>query len=154
MSTPRRLGWFGVVGGLLAQASAYGVAMVGDPADPVVAWLAVVGISATMAGTLVIGALRGDTLSGPARLAAIVLLVVPLVAFAAALLLPAETAIDPLLLGLPRRAAIVLIGVGILPVLVLPLAYARDTSTTSLSTEGLAALRAEAERLRTATRVE
>lgn len=43
-------------------------------------------------------------------------------AFAAALLLPAAS--EPLVLGVPRRAAIVLYGIGVLPALVLPLAYA------------------------------
>lgn len=43
-------------------------------------------------------------------------------AFAAALRLPGAG--EPLLLGLPLRAAIVLYGVGLLPALILPLAYA------------------------------
>ncbi len=42
--------------------------------------------------------------------------------FIAALTLPGAG--EPLLLGIPRRAAIVLYGVGLLPVLILPVAYA------------------------------
>lgn len=148
MSIVRRLGWLGVVGGLLSQAAAYAVAILASPEAPAVAWLAMVGIAATLAGTLVIGALRNNRLSRPAMLAAMVLLVVPLAAFAAALLLPPETATGPLLLGLPRRAALVLYGVGILPLFILPIAYARDPEATVLDADGLTALRAEAERLR------
>lgn len=148
MSIARPLGWLGVVGGLLAQAAAYLVAMTSGPDAAAIPWLAMIGIAATLSGTLVIGALRHGRISPNAALAAIVLLVVPLGAFAAALLLPAETATGPLLFGLPRRAAIVLFGIGVLPLFILPFAYARDTTAESLSAESLAALRDEAARLR------
>lgn len=148
MSTARSLGWIGLVGGLLAQLGAYLVAIALGPATPAVAWLAMIGIAASLSGTLVIGALRNDRLSRPAVLAAIVLLLVPLVAFGGALLLPAESAAGPLMLGLPRRAALVLLGVGVLPLFILPFAYAHDTNSAPLDAEALTALRAEADRLR------
>lgn len=153
MSIARPLGWVGVVGGLIAQLGAYVVAIAMAPDLPAVAWLAIVGIAATMSGTLVIGATRHGRLSTPAAVAAIVLLLVPLGVFGAALLLPPETATDPLLLGLPRRAALVLLGVGVLPLLILPVAYAHDPHNASLDAEALTALRAEAEHLRTGARV-
>ena len=148
MSIARPLGWFGVVGGLLAQAFAYVIAVMSGPAAVSIPWFAMIGIAATLSGTLVIGALRQDRVSPHAALAAIVLLVVPLAAFAAAMLLPPESANGPLLLGLPRRAAIVLFGIGVLPLFVLPFAYARDTGAAALSAESLAELREEAARLR------
>ena len=148
MSIAHPLGWVGVVGGLLAQLGAYLVAIAAGPDTVAVAWLAMIGIAASMSGTLVIGALRNDRLSRPAALAAMVLLIVPLLAFGAALVLPAETATGPLLLGLPRRAALVLFGVGVLPLCILPFAYASDANNAPLDAEALAALRAEARRLR------
>ena len=105
MSLARPLGWVGVVGGLLAQLGAYLVAMAVAPDAPSVVWLAIVGISTSLSGTLVIGATRNGRLSRPAILAALVLLLVPLSAFSAAVLLPVESPTDPLVLGLPRRAA-------------------------------------------------
>jgi hypothetical protein len=74
--------------------------------------------------------------------------VIPLIGFGAALLLPAETATGPLWLGLPRRAAMVLLGIGLLPLFVLPFAYARDSGDVQLDADALSALRAEAIRLR------
>jgi hypothetical protein len=148
MIAPRLLGWTLLVGGLLAQFAAYLIAIAIDPEATVAAWLAVVGIVATMCGTLVIGALRNDRLSRPASVAAVVLLVIPLIGFGAALLLPAETATGPLWLGLPRRAAMVLLGIGLLPLFVLPFAYARDSGDVQLDADALSALRAEAIRLR------
>jgi hypothetical protein len=154
MTIARPLGWFGVVGGLLAQVAAYTLAMMSGPEVAAIPWLGITGIAATMSGTLVIGALRQDRLSLHAAIAAAVLLLVPLAAFSAVLLLPQETASGPLLLGLPRRAAIVLFGIGVLPVFLLPVAYARDNSAASLSAESLAELRSEAARLRGAERVD
>jgi hypothetical protein len=45
--------------------------------------------------------------------------------FVVVLLLPAPVAGGPLLLGLPRLTAILLLSVGALPLVVLPIAYAR-----------------------------
>ena len=148
MSVARPLGWVGVVGGLLAQLGAYVVAIAVGPDAPAIAWLAIIGIAMTLAGTLVIGATRNGRLSRPATLAAVVLLLVPLLTLGGALLLPPETATSSLLLGLPRRAALVLLGLGVLPLFILPFAYASDANITALDAETLAGIRAEAERLR------
>lgn len=149
MNFARPLGWIGLVGGLLAQLAAYVIALRVDPGHPTVAWLSVVGISTSLSGTLVIGAVRNNALSRPATLAAWVLLLVPLLAFGGALLLPVESPGDPLILGLPRRAALVLLIVGVLPLFMLPLAYASDSSNGPLDAEALRALRTEAAQLRT-----
>lgn len=143
-----RLGWLALVGGLLAQAATYIVAMVISPEAPLIAWLAVLGIAATLTGTLVLGAARGDTLSRPAKVAALSLFVILVGCFAAAMLLPPEGVDGPLWLGLPRRAAIVLFGVGVLPMLILATAYAMDTRGDPLDAEALAELHRECARLR------
>jgi hypothetical protein len=54
--------------------------------------------------------------------------------------LPAES--EPLWLGLPRRAAIVLYGVGLLPMFVLPVAYALTFDRVTLRPEDIVAVRA------------
>jgi hypothetical protein len=54
--------------------------------------------------------------------------------------LPGES--EPLWLGLPRRAAIVLYGVGLLPMFVLPVAYALTFDRVTLRPEDIVAVRA------------
>jgi len=63
--------------------------------------------------------------------------------FGLALALPAGApGSEPLLLGLPRRAAIVVFGIGLLPVLVLPVAYALTFEAQTLRDEDLERVRA------------
>jgi hypothetical protein len=58
------------------------------------------------------------------------------IGFGAALALPAtEGPLSRLWLGLPARAAIVIYGVGLLPIFVLPIAYALTFETQTLSAE-------------------
>lgn len=109
------------------------------------AWVMAVAIPLAMVATMALGAARtGQPHGGLRRLMlpfAVVLLIM-LGAFAAALLLPAAG--EQLLLGLPRRAAIVLYGVGILPVLILPLAYALTFDDLTLTEEDIARVRGAA----------
>jgi hypothetical protein len=51
-----------------------------------------------------------------------------------------------LLLGLPIRAAIVIYGIGLLPIVVLPVAYALTFDTQTLSESDIARVREMAER--------
>jgi len=145
-----RIGWFALVSGLAAQVACYLVAWRAS-AGTTASVLAIYGTSASLAGVLVLGALRRGRLSTPARIAALAVFVIPVVGFGAAFLLPPDSAAAPLWLGLPRRAAIVLLGVGILPVLLLPVAYLRDHDAP-LDDATLAALVAEGKRLRQPSR--
>jgi hypothetical protein len=115
-----------VAAGTVGLALAFVLAIFGGGDRPVVSWLAVSGTSAAMAGALAAGAVKGERLSRWALVAVLVVLFVPLVGLGAALLLPASGAAEPLLLGLPLRAAIVVYGVGFLPVLILPACFALD----------------------------
>ena len=64
------------------------------------------------------------------------------IGFGAALALPAtEGPLSTLWLGLPARAAIVIYGVGLLPIVVLPLAYALTFETQTLSAEDVERVR-------------
>ncbi|MBA2239290.1 MAG: hypothetical protein H0W24_11405, partial [Lysobacter sp.] len=51
-------------------------------------------------------------------------------------------AAEPLLFGLPQRAAIIVYGVGLLPTLVLPVAYALTFEAQTLRDEDLERVRA------------
>jgi hypothetical protein len=65
------------------------------------------------------------------------------IGFGAALALPAtEGPLSTLWLGLPARAAIVIYGVGLLPIVVLPVAYALTFETQTLSAEDVERVRA------------
>lgn len=126
MRTTRGPWLLAVAAGVLALAAAFVLAarLPGDA--PIVSWLAIAGSATAMAGALAAGAIRGGRLSRWALVAVSVVLLVPLVGFGLALSLPPESVEAPLVLGLPLRAAIVLLGVGFVPVIVLPACYALD----------------------------
>lgn len=110
-------------------------------------WAMVAGVALLLPGTLLLGALRPGR--DARRLVAMALLLglLLLTAFGAALLLPTSAADEPLLLGLPRRAAIVIYGIGLLPMLLLPWAFARDFRDFGLDAERLERIRRECARL-------
>lgn len=141
-----RLGWIGLVGGLLFQAISYLSAFL--PAFSIPAWFTPLGVASVLTGTLILGASRGGRLSHTAALSAIAMFVILMVCLVAASVLPIEDATGPLWLGMPRRAAIVLIGVGVVPMLVLTLAYARDQRDHALDAGALDRLRRECAQLR------
>lgn len=131
---------------------AYGAAIASGEVPSWTPWIVAISTSVAMVATMALGAARaGRPLGGLRRLLvpfAAVLLIL-LGAFAAALLLPATS--EPLILGLPRRAAIILFGIGILPALILPVAYALTFDELTLTDEDIervrdAASRAEAEK--------
>jgi hypothetical protein len=124
MRGARRSGLGVLVSGVVAQALAMIAAAAG--AEAVAAWLGVIGTTASLVGALVMGAARDGKLSRSAIAATVTVAVMLLGGLAAALLLPPESANGPLWLGLPRRAAILLVGIGIVPALVLPACYALD----------------------------
>lgn len=117
----------------VAYASAYAA---GGP--PVWAgWLFAAGVTGALVATLALGAMRRDR--GLGRLVAPFVLMTVMIGagFIAVFALPDLGAGEPLLLGLPRRAAIVLYGIGLLPTLVLPVAYALTFADQTLRQEDL-----------------
>jgi len=122
-------------------AAAYGAAFLPGGAPRWAPLLLATGSVGTMVSVMVMGAARpGRTLGalGPVFGAVFVLLAA---AFALALLLPPETAGSALWLGLPRRAAILIYGIGLLPVVLLPVAYAATFDRVTLSDADLARFR-------------
>lgn len=136
-----RAGLGAVIIGTLAQGVAYLLTLLGA-APREAAWLMVIGIALALAGTAWLGpaAAHGSRWRVVGGLS---ILAVLLVGFSAALLLPGG-ADEPLWFGLPRRAAILLLGIGIFPVLLVPTAYAMDFDATGLDERGLVELRARA----------
>ncbi len=128
----------GVIGIALAYASAFfppSIAFIGP-------WLMAIMVPLVLFATMILGAVRGTR--GLGRLALPFLLVFVLVAggFVVALLLPAEAADVRLFLGLPPRAAVILYGVGLLPLFMLPMVYALTFDTLTLTDEDIARVRA------------
>ena len=145
--TWRGAGLSGVVAGTLCAGGAYATAWLSGGTSPAAPWLMVACIALTLPGTVLLGA--GRSTRQPWLIGAAVVLVILLPGvLAAALLLPHETPADRLLLGLPRRLALVVYGIGLVPALILPLAFARDFRDDGLDPDGLKALRDECARLR------
>ena len=110
--------------GTLGLALAYGVAL--RPGDAL-SWAAFAlawGTGALLAGLLTLGATRRDGVPWPA---AVLFLATGLWVAGGLTLLLARPGLDPadapLVWGLPRRAAFLLLGIGLAPGLVVPLAY-------------------------------
>lgn len=138
----RRAGLSLLVLGLLAVAAAYAL-VIADSALRAAPWWLALGTTSVLAGMAIMGiARRGRATPLLARAAALccvsvaVGLVIPLV-------LPAPSAGEPLFLGLPRPTAMLLLLVGLLPLVLLPLAYAIAFEREVLSQDDLAAMRDE-----------
>lgn len=138
----------GIVLGALFIAVAYASAWLpeGTPAWGV--WCMILGSALVMSATMALGALRSGVRAGRAALLAGFLLVVILGGFGAPILLPVETAGSPMFLGLPLRVAIEVFGVGLLPVVVLPVLFAVEFRAGGLDDVALAELRNRAAAVR------
>lgn len=131
----------------LLVAAAYGSAFLPGGAPTWAPWLMVVGTAGLMVSTMALGATRRKHLRQLALPFALVFLII-VVGFGAVLLRPAEGPGTPLWLGLPPRAAIVLYGIGLLPLLAVPLVYALTFDAVTLSTADLERVRRAAAALR------
>jgi len=128
--------------GISAIASGY-LAAFSTAGTPIwAAWLLALGIPVALGGIMILGAARGRRGIGPLRIPFAFVVVVLVIGFGAALALPAtEGPLSTLWLGLPARAAIVIYGVGLLPIVVLPIAYALTFETQTLSAEDVERVR-------------
>jgi hypothetical protein len=135
---------FGLVTSVALIACAYVSALVGNGAPaPWAPWCFAVGVPGAIVGVMVLGAARGKR-GGIGRL------IVPMAfvglaltsGFGLALALPAnEAEASPLVLGLPVRAAIILYGIGLMPIVVLPIAYAMTFETQTLNADDIERVR-------------
>ncbi len=131
-------------------AVAYAALFLAAP-SPAPAWAPLslaVGANGIIITLMAIGAVRRDTMPRSLAWTFVGLFVLCAGAFVFALLMPAqEGAGGPLLLGLPLRTAVVLYGVGVVPIAVLPFAYAFTFESSTLSDDDLAAVRAARARM-------
>ena len=105
-------------------------------------WLLAFGIPGALGGVMVLGAARERGGVGPLALPFAFVIITLTVGFCLALGLPAnEGPGSTLWLGLPLRAAIVVYGIGLMPVVVLPVAYALTFGTQTLSAEDVERVR-------------
>ena len=127
---------------ILAIAVGYGAAFGRDGTPVWAPWLLALGIPVSLGAIMILGATRGQEGIGPLKLPFLFVVAVLAIGFCAALALPAtESPLSKLWLGLPARAAVVIYGIGLLPIVVLPVAYALTFETQTLSAEDVERVR-------------
>jgi hypothetical protein len=140
--TTRRTALVALVAGILAIALGYAAAFLPGGAPPWAPWLLALGIPIALGAIMILGAARGRMGIGPLKSPFAFVVAVLAIGFGAALALPAtESALSRLWLGLPARAAIVIYGIGLLPIIVLPVAYALTFEAQTLSAEDVERVR-------------
>jgi hypothetical protein len=139
----RRVARYLLVASLCAIAVAYAAAFLPSGTPDWAPWLLALGIPVSIGAIMVLGATRGRRGVGPLKIPFIFVVVTLAVGFGAALFMPpAESADSTLWLGLPARAAIVIYGIGLFPIILLPVAYALTFETQTLTAEDLEQVRA------------
>ena len=142
VDTTRRAALVALVAGILAIAVGYAAAFLPGGAPPWAPWLLALGIPVALGAIMILGAARGRMGIGPLKYPFAFVVAVLAIGFCAALALPAtESALSRLWLGLPARAAIVIYGIGLLPIIVLPLAYALTFEAQTLSAQDVERVR-------------
>jgi hypothetical protein len=128
--------------GITAIALGYAAAFGSHGTPSWAPWLLALGIPATLGAIMILGATRGGRGVGSLKIPFAFVILMLVIGFGAALALPAtDGPLSKLWLGLPARAAIVIYGVGLLPIFVLPIAYALTFETQTLSAEDLERVR-------------
>ncbi len=136
-----------VVASVILIAAGYAGAFLPGGAPGWSSWAMVIGNSTLLVGMMAAGARRSGTSLRSLRFPLAVTYLILIGCFGLALSLPPESAGETLWLGLPRRAALVLYGVGLLPATILPLAYARTFEALTLRPEDLERVRAVGARM-------
>jgi len=130
----RRGARIALVASLIGIAAGYGAAFLPAGAPVWAPWLLATGIPLSIGAIMVLGATRGRGGVGALKVPFAFVVITLATGFCAALLLPAtENAGSDLWLGLPARAAIIIYGIGLLPTIVLPVAYALTFESQTLT---------------------
>lgn len=141
--TTRRAALLALIAGILAIAFGYAAAFLRGGTPAWAPWLLALGIPVALGAIMILGAARGRMGIGPLKYPFAFVVATLAVGFGAALALPAsEGPLSELWLGLPARAAIVIYGIGLLPIIVLPVAYALTFESQTLNAEDVERVRA------------
>lgn len=139
----RRAALMALIAGILAIAFGYAAAFLRGGTPAWAPWLLAFGIPVALGAIMILGAARGRMGIGPLKYPFAFVVATLAVGFGAALALPAtEGPLSELWLGLPARAAIVIYGIGLLPIIVLPVAYALTFESQTLNAEDVERVRA------------
>lgn len=127
---------------LLTVAAGYGGAFAPGGTPSWAPWCLAIGTNGALMSLMALGATRRGALAPALRWTFVGMFVLCAGAFAVALGLPAQEGPGgALLLGLPMRTAILVYSVGVLPIVILPFAYALTFETSTLSEDDLARVR-------------
>ena len=132
----RRAALVALIAGILSIAIGYAAAFLPGGTPTWAPWLLALGIPIALGAIMILGAARGRMGIGPLKYPFVFVVAVLAIGFCAALAIPAtEGPLSKLWLGLPARAAIVIYGIGLLPIIVLPVAYALTFEAQTLNAE-------------------
>lgn len=110
--------------------------------SPWSAWVVAIAVPVSLVAIMILGALRGPNGIGRLKIPFAFVALILIIGFVAAIALPAtESSASKLWLGLPLRAAIVIYGIGLLPIVVLPVAYALTFETQTLNADDVERVR-------------
>jgi hypothetical protein len=138
----RRVALVALLAGVFAIATGYATAFLPGGTPTWAPWLLALGIPMTLGAIMILGAARGRMGIGPLKYPFAFVVAVLAIGFCAALAIPAtEGPLSNLWLGLPARAAIVIYGIGLLPIIVLPVAYALTFEAQTLNAEDVERVR-------------
>ncbi|MEO5825441.1 MAG: hypothetical protein ABIR59_06100 [Gemmatimonadales bacterium] len=143
----RGVGLAGSCVGALCALAAYATAWLHPELGLAAAWCMALAIAITMPSAMLLGA-RPSARQPWLVIAAAGLAVLLVAVFGAALALPAVGGSEPIVAGLPRRLGLIIYGVGLVPFLLLPIAFARDFDVDSLGPDALRMLREKCDALR------
>jgi len=131
-----------LIAGIFAVATGYVAAFLPGGTPTWAPWLLALGIPMALGAIMILGAARGRMGIGPLKYPFAFVVAVLAIGFCAALAIPAtEGTLSKLWLGLPARAAIVIYGIGLLPIIVLPVAYALTFEAQTLNAEDVERVR-------------
>ena len=140
--TTRRAALAALIVGILAIAAGYAAAFLPGGPPSWAPWLLALGIPIALGAIMILGAARGQRGIGQLKYPFAFVVMILAIGFCAALALPAtESPLSKLWLGLPARAAIVIYGIGLLPIIILPVAYALTFETQTLNADDVARVR-------------
>jgi len=129
----KRFTLLALLASVLAVGAGYATAFLPGGVPPWGEWLFMLGTVASLVSTMALGAVRHGRIGVLALPFGLVFGILA-VGFGTALALADPDPLDPVLwLGLPPGAAIIMYGIGLLPILLVPLAYALTFERQTLS---------------------